>query len=144
MENMEGSFAIAAMVKNPALARQAKVLLIDDDPLFRALMVRLGSSLGIDVEAYESIVEMEPFSRINDYDGAIFDYYLGLQDGMDIVSHLKPFFEKIPTILVSADADIQSVVTANPKSGVSAFAHKSLGAVKILEQMRDLLAKSKQ
>lgn len=123
--------------------RVPKVLVIDDDPLFCALMARLGASVGIDVEAHGSIVEVEPFSRLSEFDGAIFDYYLGRQVGMDIMSNLKPFFENMPTLLVSADSGVKSLCSQRACGEVPEFAHKSLGAVRILERMKDLLQKRK-
>jgi len=120
-----------------------KILLVDDDPVFRSVMVRMGEAAGFDLEAYESMLEIEPFTRLDTFSGAIFDYHLGHQmDGIDIVSHLKPFFTKIPTLLVSADDTVGQKLKLNPKCGFLGFASKTIGAGKILATMGNLLKRS--
>jgi DNA-binding NtrC family response regulator len=117
-----------------------KILLVDDDAVFRGVMVRMGEAAGFDVEACESMLEIEPFTRLDTFNGAIFDYHLGHQmDGIDIVSHLRPFFSRIPTLLVSADDDVERKLQLTPKCGFLGFASKSMGANRILATMRDLL-----
>ena len=124
-------------------AGRPKILLVDDDPVFRSVMVRMGESTGFDVEAYESMLEIEPFTRLDTFSGAIFDYHLGHQmDGIDIVSHLKPFFAKIPTLLVSADDAVEQKLKLTPRCGFLGFASKTIGASKILATMGDLLKRS--
>ena len=119
-----------------------KILVVDDDAVFRNVMVRMGEAAGVDIEAYESMLEIEPFTRLDTFSGAIFDYHLGHQmDGIDIVSHLKPFFGKIPTLLVSADDAVEQKLRLDPKCGIMGFASKTLGASKILATMKDLLKK---
>ena len=126
-----------------ALARTSpKILLVDDDPLFRAVMVRLAASEGIEVEAYESMLEVEPFTRIQSYSGAIFDYHLGHLDGVDIVNNLKPFFASIPTLLVSCDEGAAESMGNAPTCPFRGFVSKRLGGLKILEKMKDLLKQS--
>jgi CheY-like chemotaxis protein len=120
-------------------AELPKILLIDDDPVFRSVLVKLGPLLGLEVDAIETLLELDPFSRINRYDGAIVDLYLGQQDGLDLVSHLRSFFGSIPTVLVSADAGALRRSQDQEHHGVRDFASKSMGAVKILEMMKRLV-----
>jgi len=123
-----------------AKAGRPKILVVDDDAVFRSVMVRMGDAAGFDVEAYDSMLEIEPFTRLDTFSGAIFDYHLGHQmDGMDIVSHLKPFFTKIPTLLVSADDAVEEKLRLAPKCGFLGFAPKAMGANRILATMKDLL-----
>jgi len=117
-----------------------KILLIDDDPVFRSIMVRLASSLGLKLDAFESLLDVEPFSRINDYNGAIIDCHLGQMDGLDLLTHLNPFFADIPTLLVSADASVEARCSLFPTSRCRHFVPKGAGALKILEKVKGLVS----
>ena len=117
-----------------------KILVIDDDPVFRSIMVKVGNAMGLRIDAFESMLDVDPFSSLNDYDGAIIDFYLGQQDGIDIVSHLRPFFAGIPTVLVSADPSVESRCKEPFAIGFREFAAKDIGAVRILNKMKGLLS----
>ena len=119
-----------------------RVLLVDDDPVFRSVMARLGVRYGLDVEAYESLLEVDPFGRMQSFSGVIFDYHLGNLDGSDIATQLKAFFRDIPTLLVSADP-VEALRAYKASSGVfSGFMSKSVGALAILATMDALLAEN--
>jgi CheY-like chemotaxis protein len=120
-------------------SRRPRLLLVDDDPVFRGALVSLGRSLGFDVEAYESMQDLEPFSRLDTYNGAIFDYHLVGMNSIDIVSHLKPFFSKIPTLLVSADDHANHEFLKNLDCGFVGFISKRAGGLGILRQMQGML-----
>jgi len=116
-----------------------RILLVDDDPVFRGALVSLGRSLGFDLEAYESVQDVEIFNRLHKYDGAIFDYHLVGMNSIDIVSHLKPFFATIPTLLVSADDQAKTEFLKDPDCGFLSFISKRAGGVGILKQMHEML-----
>jgi CheY-like chemotaxis protein len=116
-----------------------RILLVDDDPIFRGVLVTLGRSLGFDLEAYESVQDVETFNRLHIYDGAIFDYHLIGMNSIDIVSHLKPFFVKMPTLLVSADDQAKTEFLKDPECGFVSFISKRAGGIGILKQMQEML-----
>lgn len=116
-----------------------RILLVDDDPVFCGAMVSLGRSLGFDLEAYESVQDVETFNRLHTYDGAIFDYHLVGMNSIDIVSHLKPFFLKMPTLLVSADDQAKTEFLKDPECGFVSFISKRAGGIGILKQMQEML-----
>jgi CheY-like chemotaxis protein len=116
-----------------------RILLVDDDPVFRGALVTLGGSLGFDLEAYESVQDVETFNRLHIYDGAIFDYHLIGMNSIDIVSHLKPFFVKMPTLLVSADDQAKTEFLKDPECGFVSFISKRAGGIGILKQMQEML-----
>jgi CheY-like chemotaxis protein len=134
-----GATGVAGVLDDASKNRRPRVLLVDDDPVFRAVMVRLAIAEGIDIEAYESLLEVEPFSRMQSYNGAIFDYHLGQLDGQDIANCLKPFFKSVPAMLVSCDEAVGGVVMASPSCPFKEFVSKRLGGMKIIERMKDLL-----
>ena len=116
-----------------------RILLVDDDPVFRGALVSLGRSLGFDLEAYESVQDVETFNRLHTYDGAIFDYHLVGMNSIDIVSHLKPFFVEMPTLLVSADDQAKTEFLNDPECGFVSFISKRAGGIGILKQMQGML-----
>ena len=134
-----GSGANAGALDGASKNRRPRILLVDDDPVFRAVMVRLAKAEGIDIEAYESMLEVEPFSRMQSYNGAIFDYHLGQLDGLDIANCLKPFFKSVPAMLVSCDDTVVDVMKAAKSCPFKEFVSKRLGGMKIIERMKELL-----
>ena len=139
MEGYEDTLSSRARSSVDAKRHSPRILLVDDDPVFRAVMVRLAQAEGIDLEAYDSVLEVEPFSRIQSYDGAIFDYHLGQQDGLDLGRCLKPFFSAVPTLLVSGDDSVGEVMKKSAECPFKEFISKRLGCMKIIERMKDLL-----
>lgn len=81
-----------------------KILLIDDDPTYRAIMREAASSLGgVELKAYGSLVEMGSVCCLGKYDVIIVDYDLGLISGNDIATYLESFFgSSIPMLLISS------------------------------------------
>jgi DNA-binding NtrC family response regulator len=130
----------AGKISNVKVVESPKILIIDDDPVFRSIMVKIGTAMGMRVDAFESMLDVDPFSQLNNYDGAIIDYYLGQQDGIDIVSHLRPFFLGMPTVLVSSDPTVELRCKDPLAIGVREFASKEIGAVRIFDKMKKLLS----
>lgn len=128
-------------LNKPLPVEQSRILVIDDDPVFRAIIVKMGGVLGLRVDAIESMLDLDPFSKINEYQAAIIDYYLGQHDGMDLITQLRPFFASIPTLLVSADSSVALKCQRELMPGICEFAPKTMGAFKILEIVKDLIAR---
>ncbi len=79
-----------------------KILLIDDDPTFRNVMVSVAKSSRSEMAAYESLLDLGALDLIMLYDVAIIDYKLEGMTGLEISEHLNAFFEDIPMLLVSS------------------------------------------
>ena len=139
MESNHDKLASSAKLRVNGKCSRPRVLLVDDDSVFRAVMVRLAQAEGIDLEAYDSLLEVEPFSRIQSYNGVIFDYHLGQQDGLDVGNCLKPFFREVPSLLVSADDTVGDVMKKSSGCPFKEFISKRVGCMKIIERMKDLL-----
>ena len=114
-----------------------KVLLLDDDPVFRSLMVALGAERNWDVEAYESLQEIERFPHNLPYAGAILDYHFAEAKLPELLMGLDSFFREIPTLLVSADEKAGLALGSSPF--LRKFMSKSQGALKILDAIQDLM-----
>lgn len=125
----------------PTRAKHAgRILLIDDDPVFRAVFSKLASEEGVDVDAFDSMLEVEPFSQIASYKGVIFDYHLAQLDGIELASHLESIFGGIPMLLVSADSDAERDMNQRCPGVFSGFMSKKEGGRKIVRKIREMIA----
>ena len=116
-----------------------KVLLIDDDPVFRAIFSKLASEDGLEVDAFDSMLEVEPFSRISTYRGVIFDYHLAQLDGIELASHLETIFGGVPMLLVSADSDAERNMRERCPGVFGAFMSKKEGGRRIISKIREMI-----
>jgi DNA-binding NtrC family response regulator len=86
-----------------ALKEKTKtLLLIDDDPIFCNLMSGAAKALGLELEYYNSVLEMDQSTLSRSFDMGILDYDLGPINGFDIAQHAPQLLQDRPVILVSA------------------------------------------
>jgi DNA-binding response OmpR family regulator len=114
-----------------------KILLLDDDPVFRGVMIALAQSRNIDIDAYESFQELDTFLQIESYDGIILDHHLAERLASEDISGLDAFFASRPVLLVSADERARDVLKTQP--AFRQFVPKADGAQKILDKMELLM-----
>lgn len=110
-----------------------KLVLIDDDPLFGNIMVRVAKKRELDIDYFSSLIETDSFGSLGQYDAAIVDYDLGNMTGIDIAEYLQLFFGDIPMILVSGEQRDKSVPKSWPGT-VRCFIHKNEGYDAILSE----------
>jgi DNA-binding NtrC family response regulator len=120
-----------------------RILLIDDDPVFRAILSKLAAQEGLEVDAFDSMLEVEPFSRIASYRGVIFDFHLSQIDGVELATHLESIFGGIPMLLVSADGDAERTMNQRCPGMFGAFMNKKEGGRKIVGKIRDMIVSAK-
>jgi len=125
------------VINQTAETHHPKLLLLDDDPVFRSLMVSLGLDQNLDIEAYEALQEVEKFPDHLPYAGVILDFHLAETTAPQLILGLDPFFAEIPTLLVSADNDAELALKGTPY--LKAFVSKSEGGAKILDAMKRLI-----
>lgn len=129
-----------ASLKKTTADKMPKILLLDDDPVFRNLMVTLGTAKNLDVEAYESLQEIDRFPNNLPYAGAILDYHFAETKLPDLLMGLDSFFKEIPTLLVSADDDAKLALSSNPS--LRGFMSKSRGGLQILDALKSLMVRA--
>lgn len=78
-----------------------RFILIDDDPSYRAILLRCAVTEGMKIDAYESLMDLGSIGLLGRYDAAIVDYDLGAVNGVEIAEYLTALFGDIPMILVS-------------------------------------------
>jgi len=111
---------------------QKRYVLIDDDPTYRAIMVRVARNAGMNCDAYESLMDLGYIGLIGRYDAAIIDYNLGGLNGLEIAEYLAAMFSDIPMVMIS-EKDRQPDQKAWPSS-IKKFVKKSDGYLFTLEQ----------
>ncbi len=113
-------------------AKAPHILVIDDDPLFRAGVKRLAQKRGFPVTVCSSLREVDIMSKSDLFDVAIVDYYLD-----DLRSHLRgtdvaAALDQTPVILVSiTDHGVES--SSHFPDSVRRFVNKRVGIDAILD-----------
>lgn len=106
---------------------KTKVLLIDDDPVFRMTMKAAGEKNGLEVTACGSLAELKLMDAQSQYDVAVLDYYLDdLKDFMTGIDVARGF-GATPVLLVSSNLGCVENTEDWPTS-VRKFANKRVGA----------------
>lgn len=109
-----------------------KLLIVDDDVCFGALMSAVAKSRGFAPHFFTSLIDMGSFARIREFDVAIIDYYLGTLRGDEIAEYVDTFFSDVPVIIVSSENLAETRSVKWPAS-VRKFIPKSDGPGRIVE-----------
>ncbi len=115
-----------------------RILLIDDDDVFRELMVAAGRSYPYIVDAYPSLAALGSFARIGGYDLAIIDYHLPDLTGSEIAEYIEIFFKDTPVILISADSQ-QPLECSKQHLCIRSFVHKGIGIDRMWRTAHEIL-----
>ncbi len=122
-----------------------RFLLIDDDTEFCTYFSRYAHSIGMTLDFYTSLLDLEAFTTNSAYDVVIIDFDLGAHVGPDLVNYLSALFGNIPIYLVSAYSKerIQPYLVNHP---TIEYISKSLGFANIIAtiQMRLMSPESHQ
>jgi DNA-binding response OmpR family regulator len=119
-----------------------KLLVIDDDRAFGAIMTVVAKQKGFEPHYFTSLIEMGSFARIRDFDLAIIDYYLGSLRGDEIAEYVDTFFRDIPVMIVSSQEFQNEQIEEWPAS-VRKFVSKMEGPDAIIETARGILKRER-
>jgi PAS domain S-box-containing protein len=103
-----------------------RILLIDDNPDIRTLVVRFLKREFLDLEV-EHIIDAQSFASAlaaNNFDIGIIDYQLCWSDGLSILSELKAVFPELPVVMFTNSAT-QEVAIEAMKAGLDDYVVKS-------------------
>jgi DNA-binding NtrC family response regulator len=114
---------------NHTPVRVPRILLVDDDPLFEAIMAHVAAREHISLTAVRSAKEIYRHLRELQFDVAILDYDLGRTTGFELATFLNSQGEKAPIIVVSAHVTIPKL---RWPANVKDFFSKSVGPYPIL------------
>jgi CheY-like chemotaxis protein len=110
---------------------EPRIILIDDDPVYGAVISRWAAREGVALDVFHSLDDLGFVGLLAQYDVAIVDYDLGAINGRDVADYMMTLFGNKPMIMISGMD--RSTELANCPACVKAFMNKSVGYEKILE-----------
>lgn len=122
---------------------KARILVLDDDPTFGAIITRLARSRGWEASWYASLIEMGSFARIKSCDLAVIDYFLESFRGDEVAEYVDTFFAEVPVLIVSAYPVEQELRQRWP-AAIKGFVSKALGSEAILAEAERILERTRQ
>jgi len=122
---------------------QDRLLILDDDPYFGALLSATARRFGFVPTYYASIFDLGPFARIKDFDLAIIDVYMGCIRGDELAECIDMFCSEVPVILVSGHDLHETNWESRCPESVRSFMPKTAGPLKILEVARSTLQRER-
>lgn len=117
-------------VREQALENQPRIVLIDDDPVYGAVIGRWAQIEGVELDVFHSLDDLGFVGLLSQYDVAIVDYDLGDINGKDVADYMTTLFGNKPMIMISGVDRSQEMMSC--PSCVKAFMRKSAGYEKIL------------
>jgi CheY-like chemotaxis protein len=119
-------------MKQETGTQRRRFVLIDDDPTYRAVILRAAELEGLDLDVYESLMDLGSVGMLGRYDAAIVDYDLGNLNGVEIAEYLSALFGDIPMVLVSEKT--RSPGEKGWPASIKSFVNKSQGYAFALKQ----------
>jgi DNA-binding NtrC family response regulator len=110
---------------------RAKIVLIDDDPVYGAVIRRWAELEKVNLDVYNSLDDLGFLGLLSKYDVVIVDYDLGELNGKDVADYMATLFNNKPMVMISL-VD-RSTEIMNCPSCVKAFMKKSAGYARILD-----------
>jgi two-component system response regulator PilR (NtrC family) len=117
-----------------AAARQAQVLVVDDEPDIRELLELTLTKMGLGVDAVGSIADAKERLKAGRYDLCLTDMRLGDGEGLELVRHIAALATDLPVAVITAYGSAENAVAAL-KAGAFDYVSKPVG----LEQLRALV-----
>jgi two-component system response regulator PilR (NtrC family) len=112
----------------------AQVLVVDDEPDIRELLVLTLAKMGLGVDAVASIAEAKERLKLESYDLCLTDMRLGDGEGLELVRHISALAVDLPVAVITAYGSADNAVAAL-KAGAFDYVSKPVG----LEQLRALV-----
>ena len=103
----------------------AKVLVVDDDPEFRALARQMLETAGFQVNEASSVSECLAHIRSHATDVVILDLILPDHDGIEALAEIKTVFPEIRVVTVSGAASCELYLSVSSYLGADASLDKS-------------------
>lgn len=116
---------------------QKTILIIDDEPDIRELLVITLSRMGFETQCAESFTTAIQLLNQHNYDCCLTDMRLPDGNGIDIVEHIQQLDYVLPVAVISAHGNMELAIKAL-KAGAFDFVSKPLS----LELLRNLVSKA--
>jgi CheY-like chemotaxis protein len=137
---MNVPFEMSAPVKTPQTPKQ-KILLVDDDPAIRQILVRLLSEEDFVVLTAANGVEALVLSASAKFDLVLLDLNMPVKDGWETFEQLSATNPLLPIILITARPNQFFPALA---AGVGALLEKPLDFTKLFQTIHELLEESEE
>ena len=124
----------------PAAARTARILLVDDDPIVLDSLGDLLRLEGHDVTGAQTIQRAMTCLQASRYDLVITDINMPVSDGMELLRHAKAADEDLAVILITGYGTISSAIEAI-KLGAYDYLTKPIGDDDVLLVVQRALAR---
>jgi DNA-binding NtrC family response regulator len=121
---------------------QYKILVVDDEEIMRSSMSEWLKEEGYLVKTAENGYLALELARKESFDLAIIDLKMPGMDGIEVLKHLKALYPKIPAIIITAYATIDSAVIAM-KEGATDYVVKPFDLEEISLIIRRLIEHQK-
>jgi DNA-binding response OmpR family regulator len=123
---------------------EPRILVVDDDRQFRALLLRVLREMGgFSVEESESAEDTLQKTAREVFDVVLVDLNLPKMDGLELITRLVNIQPKVLTILVTGSASVDSAVEAM-KRGASDYLTKPFELEEMLACVRRVLEEKKR
>ena len=116
------------------------LLIVDDDPSLRKLLVRSLSRLGYDTTSASGVAEASRELRIRRFDALVLDWKLRDGDGLDIMRVAREQSE-VPHVVFMTGHEAQYIEDVARAMGATAFVPKPLSGRRIAEALEPLLGR---
>ena len=106
-----------------------RILLVDDDPIFRRIMGHHAEREGVLLTCARSSLDFINDSQKGNFDVAILDYNLGLVNGLELAAHFRKLGNESPIILISATTYevVLRLLEKGEKDSLKSQAHRLKG-----------------
>ena len=111
------------------------ILLVDDDPSIRSMLVEYLSQHAFQIKAFESSTELMRHMTGHNADLVIVDLNLGREDGLEIVRKLQAK-QDVPTIIISGDRMNEIDKVVGLELGAMDYITKPFGMREFLARVR--------
>lgn len=120
----------------------SKILIVDDDPNIRELVLALLQSNGFDVcEATDGRDALQKMTNENP-DLAVIDIMMPNMDGYELCRHLRRYYENLPVLMLTAKGEIQNKVKGF-ELGTDDYLTKPFEGDELIVRVRALLRRYK-
>jgi DNA-binding response OmpR family regulator len=137
--NESSEFSDTTSKQKTGKASQQKILLVDDDPAIRRILMRLLTEEDYLVEPAANGAEALTLAEGDDFDLVLLDLNMPVKDGWETYQQMSVRYPTLPIVLITAKPNQFFPALA---SGVGALLEKPLDMEKLFSTIRQLLKES--
>ncbi len=124
--------------KKPSVPTGERILVVDDESIFRLLLRRILTTEGYVVDAAADGVEAENLLRQQQYDVILLDLMIPEISGIDVLKFIRKRDPSVITIIVTGNSDINAAIECI-KLGATDYIVKPIEPEQMLSRIRVLL-----